>query len=64
LNRWLQRHYLAVFDEILSDGTARLFRHLDRSAVLAMRGRPVDGRPREDLYALLVLELWLRKAGL
>jgi asparagine synthase (glutamine-hydrolysing) len=64
LNNWLRQHYLPVFDEMCSDETARIFRHLNRSAVVDIRRRPFGIQPREDLYSLVVLEMWLRKVDL
>lgn len=64
LNHWLQNTFLPLFDELCNDSGARLFHYLNRTAVQNMRSRPLSTRSREDLYALLFLELWLRKTGL
>jgi hypothetical protein len=36
---------------------------MDRDAVAGMRQEPIAEKPRQDLYALLVLEQWLRRWG-
>jgi asparagine synthase (glutamine-hydrolysing) len=61
LNDWLQRHLLPMFDALGGRGDARLGSFLDYHEILAMRQRPLGETPRGDLYALLVLELWLRR---
>jgi asparagine synthase (glutamine-hydrolysing) len=62
LNRWLQFHLLALLDACCLAPGAAVSTWMDRRAIEALRHAPVGGKPREDLYALLVLELWLRRA--
>ncbi|MFA4909862.1 MAG: asparagine synthase (glutamine-hydrolyzing) [Desulfobacteria bacterium] len=64
LNAWLRNAFLPLFDELCGDGSTRIFHYLNRAAIQDIRNCPMAAQPREDLYALLFLELWLRKAGL
>lgn len=64
LNAWLRNAFLPLFDELCGDGSTRIFHYLNRAAIQDIRNRPLAAQPREDLYALLFLELWLRKTGL
>jgi asparagine synthase (glutamine-hydrolysing) len=64
LNHWLKNAFLPLFDELCGDGSTRIFHYLNRAAIQDIRNRPLAAQPREDLYALLFLELWLRKTGL
>jgi asparagine synthase (glutamine-hydrolysing) len=61
LNRWLQERFLTVFDDASLGPGSELANWMDRRAIAALRSTPVTQRPREDLYALLVLMLWLRR---
>lgn len=61
LNRWLKESFLRRFDEVCLGGDSEILGWVDRRAVAALRAAPLGDRPREDLYALLVLELWLRR---
>jgi asparagine synthase (glutamine-hydrolysing) len=61
LNRWLREGLLARFDTDCLGAGAELSRWMDRRAVAALRNRPLAEKPRQDLYALLVLEWWLRR---
>lgn len=64
LNAWLRNEFLPLFDELCGDGSTRIFHYLNRSAIQDIRNRLLGTRSRDDLYALLFLELWLRKMGL
>lgn len=64
LNAWLRNAFLPLFDELCGDGSTRIFHYMNRAAIQDIRNRPLAMQPREDLYALLFLELWLRKAGM
>lgn len=61
LNRWLKRHFLPMMDDLFAPKSAKVFGYVDESGVRALLKEPMGQRPREDLYALLVLELWLRR---
>lgn len=64
LNAWLRNAFLPLFDELCNDGSTRIYHYLNRTAIQEIRNHPLEAQPREDLYALLFLELWLRKTGL
>ncbi|MBS1213783.1 MAG: hypothetical protein H6R26_2400, partial [Proteobacteria bacterium] len=49
-------------DECLSSNS-RISAWMEREAIAAMRQEPIAECPRQDLYALLVLERWLRRVG-
>jgi len=61
LNDWLGHHFFPIFDALCLAPEARLADFVDRRALNLQRHRPLGSAPREDLYALLVLELWLRR---
>lgn len=61
LNDWLNRHFLSMFDVLCLTADARLRSLVCSHALVSMRQRPLGDVPRQDLYALLVLELWLRR---
>jgi len=61
LNDWLGHHFFPIFDGLCLAPEARLPDFVDRRALDLQRHRLLGGVPREDLYALLVLELWLRR---
>src|SRR3990172_9161238 len=61
LNDWLRRHFLPRFDAVCLGVDARLRSFVDIRALGVQRHRPLGDLPRQDLYALLVLELWLRR---
>jgi asparagine synthase (glutamine-hydrolysing) len=61
LNEWLRRHFLPMFDGVCLAADARLRSYADVRALGVQRHRPLGDLPRQDLYALLVLELWLRR---
>lgn len=59
LNRWLQRYFFAMFDACCLAPSAELAQWMDPRAIHALRHSRTRQEPRQDLYALLVLELWL-----
>jgi asparagine synthase (glutamine-hydrolysing) len=61
LNDWLRNHLFPIFDALCLAPEARLADFVDRRALDLLRHRPLGAVPRQDLYALLVLELWLRR---
>ena len=61
LNSWLSKYFLPVFDELCLGREASIDNFIDRTATAELRYRTFGERPRKDLYALLVLELWLRQ---
>ena len=63
LNKWLREGLLARFDEECLSSNSRVAEWMDRDAVAGMRQEPIAEKPRQDLYALLVLEQWLRRWG-
>jgi asparagine synthase (glutamine-hydrolysing) len=62
LNSWLQARWLSIFDAICLGPDAGVASWMDRRAIHTLRHSPLGGNPRQELYALLVLELWLRRA--
>lgn len=60
LNSWLSHHFLPIFDELFFTGNAYVYDFVERTAVCQIRSQPFDDCARTDVYALLVLELWLR----
>ena len=64
LNNWLKGSLLDIFDELCIAANSRLSNWMDRKAVLKLRKRAIADQPRHDLYALLVLEMWLRRLGI
>src|SRR5947209_6833180 len=61
LNRWLESRFLALLDECCLAPGAAVTTWMDGRGVSALRHSPVGETPRQELYALLVLELWLRR---
>jgi asparagine synthase (glutamine-hydrolysing) len=61
LNRWLQSHFLPLLDAYCLAPGAAVATWMDRRSVAALLRSPVAETPRQELYALLVLELWLRR---
>ncbi len=61
LNGWLQAHFLSLLDATCLAPGAAVATWMDRRAISALRHRPLGEGARQDLYALLVLELWLRR---
>lgn len=59
LNDWLKNYFLSIFDTLCLGSGSYLLGLLDREAVLKMRQKSLGNGPRQDLYALLMLELWL-----
>jgi asparagine synthase (glutamine-hydrolysing) len=61
LNRWIQSHFRPLVDEYCLAPDAAVATWMDGRSVSALLHSPVGETPRQDLYALLVLELWLRR---
>lgn len=61
LNNWLKNHFLSIFDALCLGSGSYLLGLLNREAVLKMRQKSMKNSLRQDLYALLVLELWLSR---
>jgi asparagine synthase (glutamine-hydrolysing) len=61
LNNWMRDCLLDLFDEICLSADSRLADWMDRKAIFKLRNEPIADQPRHDLYALLVLEMWLRR---
>ena len=61
LNEWLKNHFLSIFDSLCLGSNSSLTKYLDQNSILKIRNRTIGTIPREDLYALLILELWLRR---
>jgi asparagine synthase (glutamine-hydrolysing) len=61
LNDWLRNHFLKMFDNLCLGSSACLSGYLDQKVIGDIRNRPIGILPRQDLYALFVLELWLRR---
>jgi len=61
LNDWLQLRFRSMLHDLLATPQARVLQFLDERAVFTLMKRPVEQKSRDDLYALLVLELWLRR---
>jgi asparagine synthase (glutamine-hydrolysing) len=60
LNGWLRKGLLARFDKECLGPDSRLAEWMDPNAIAEMRQDPLAEMPRQDLYALLVLEQWLQ----
>jgi asparagine synthase (glutamine-hydrolysing) len=61
LNRWIQSHFRSLLDGYCLAPDAAVATWMDRRAVSALLRSPLGETPRQELYALLVLELWLRR---
>jgi asparagine synthase (glutamine-hydrolysing) len=61
LNAWLRDYFLSLFDTLCLGSDSHLAGLLDLQAVRNIRRQPLGKSPRQDLYALLILELWLRR---
>jgi asparagine synthase (glutamine-hydrolysing) len=64
LNEWLKKYFLPMFDSLCIGSNSCLAQHLNENAILNIRKRAIGSFPRQDLYALLILELWLRRLKL
>lgn len=60
LNQWMKNHFLPMFDDLCLSSQSRLRKFFCREGLLTLRRAPLANRARQDLYAILVLELWLR----
>ena len=63
LNRWLSEGLLDRFEDECLSSNSRVNAWMERKAIVTLRQEPIAERPRQDLYALLVLEQWLRRWG-
>jgi asparagine synthase (glutamine-hydrolysing) len=63
LNKWLKDHLLEIFDDLCMGADCRISNWMAIEEVKRLRNLPLADRPRQDLYALLVLEMWLRRLG-
>jgi asparagine synthase (glutamine-hydrolysing) len=61
LNEWLKNHYLSMFDTMCLGSSSSLAKYLDQNSIIKIRNRAIGTIPREDLYSLLILELWLQR---
>ena len=61
LNEWFQKFFISMFDELCLGQSSFLAGLLDESTIINLRQKSLGDVPRRDLYALLVLELWLRR---
>jgi asparagine synthase (glutamine-hydrolysing) len=61
LNEWLENYFLSTFDTLCLGSSSYLPGLLDREAVLKLRQKSLGNAPRHDLYALIILELWLAR---
>jgi asparagine synthase (glutamine-hydrolysing) len=61
LNAWLRDDFLVLFDSLCLGSDSYLAGLFDLSAIRALRNKPFGKSPRQDLYALLILELWFRR---
>jgi asparagine synthase (glutamine-hydrolysing) len=61
LNGWLRKGLLGRFGEECLSPASRVAAWVDRDAMAGMQQHPLAETPRQDLYALLVLEQWLRR---
>ncbi len=64
LNDWLNNYFISVLDKMCLSSDAHLAGLLDQEAILKLRRRSPGDVPRQDLYALVILELWLRRISL
>lgn len=64
LNTWLNAHFLTIFDDLCLGNNSYISGWLDHKVIQTLRRRPIEDSSRHDLYALLVLELWLRRMSL
>jgi len=60
LNAWLRDYFLSLFDTLCLGSDSHLAGLFDLQTVRNIRQQPLGKSPRQDLYALLILELWLR----
>ena len=63
LNRWLREGLMDRFEDECLSSNSRVNAWMERKAIVTLRQEPIAERPRQDLYALLVLEQWLRRWG-
>jgi asparagine synthase (glutamine-hydrolysing) len=61
LNKWLKNHFISMFDALCLKQDSCLTGLLDQKALRKLLEKSIGNTPRQDLYALLILELWLRR---
>jgi len=61
LNQWIKTHYSTLFDDVCLSSDSQIGAFFPRKVLQGIRRASLDGTGREGLYALLVLELWLRR---
>ena len=61
LNNWMKKHFFALFDDLCLSPQSRVNNFFCREGLDTLRRAPFAQRARQDLYAILVLELWLRR---
>lgn len=61
LNEWLKDYFLSIFDTLCLGAGSYLTGLLGQKAIFKLRQQRLGNGPRHDLYALLILELWLRQ---
>jgi asparagine synthase (glutamine-hydrolysing) len=59
LNDWIRSTFKSMLKRRVESGKAKIYGYLESSAVEELLNKPLNFRSREDLYALLILELWL-----
>ncbi len=64
LNRWLEQRLLPMFDAHCLGPDSVLTQWMDPRAISDLRKSPIREKPRQDLYALLVLDMWLERMRL
>jgi asparagine synthase (glutamine-hydrolysing) len=63
LNRWLRNGLLDRFDAECMASNSRAATWIEKRALADLRQESISEKPRQDLYALMVLEQWLRCLG-
>jgi asparagine synthase (glutamine-hydrolysing) len=61
LNDWLNTYFISMFDTLCLSSGSCLAGLLDQEVARKLRNQCLGNVPRQDLYALLILELWLRR---
>jgi asparagine synthase (glutamine-hydrolysing) len=61
LNDWLDTTYLRLLRDKFQSSRANILNIMNRSIINKLIKQPLGNRSREDLYALLVLEMWIEQ---
>jgi asparagine synthase (glutamine-hydrolysing) len=61
LNKWLDLSYQRLLKEKFQSTSANIFNIMNRSIIRKLIKQPIGTKSREDLYALLVLEMWIEQ---